>query len=74
MNIEELRKINRTAPFRPFVIRTADGETVGVPHPDFLMIPAIGETVVAVDQEGGFHIIDASHVTKVEMRKQARRK
>ena len=34
-----------------------------------MLIPPIGETVIVVDQEGGKHIVDADHITKLEMRR-----
>lgn len=68
MNMKEIRDINRTTPFRPYTVRTTDGDAIHVPHPDFMLIPPIGETVIVVDQEGGKHIVDADHITKLEMR------
>lgn len=68
MNIKELRDINRTTPFRPYTVRTSDGDSIHVPHPDFMLIPPLGDTVIVVDQTGGKHIVDADHITNLEMR------
>ncbi len=67
MSIEELRKVSRAVPFRPFTVRTSEGDGLHVPHPDFLFIPPLGETVILVDQKGGLNLLDATHITKVEI-------
>lgn len=67
MNIEELRKVNAAVPFRPFTVRTFEGGGLHVPHPDFLFIPPVGATVIIVDKQGGLNLVDATHITKVEV-------
>ena len=69
MSIKELRGINRTTPFRPYTVRTTDGDAIHVPHPDFMLVPQVSEMVIVVDQEGGKHIVDADHITKLELRR-----
>ena len=69
MNVHELRQINLANPFRPYTIRTSDGQTVHVPHPDYMLISPGGDTLVVFDQDGMLHIIDADHVSKIEMRR-----
>lgn len=72
MNVQELRQINLASPFRPYTIRTTDGQTVHIPHPDYLFITPGGHTLVAYDQDGLLHIIDTDHVSKLEMRQKGR--
>jgi hypothetical protein len=69
MSIKELREVNRATPFHAYTVRTTDGDAIRVPHPDFMLIPPIGETVIVVDQEGGKHLVDADHITKLEIRR-----
>lgn len=69
MSIKELREINRASPFHPYTVRTSEGDAIHVPHPDYMLIPPIGETVIVVDQEGCKHIVDADHITKLELRR-----
>jgi len=69
MSIKEIREINRATPFHAYTVRTSDGDALHVPHPDFMFIPPIGETVIVVDQEGGKHLVDADHITKLEIRR-----
>ena len=69
MSIKDLRGINGATPFPPYTVRTSDGDALHVPHSDFMLIPPLGETVIVVDQEGGKHLVDASHITKLELRR-----
>jgi hypothetical protein len=48
MRIEELRKAKNEQPFRPFVIRMADGREVLVSHPD-----AVAWEAPVVDEDNG---------------------
>lgn len=41
MNIEEIRTLQKAVPFEPFEIRMVDGRVFSVPHPDFILVPAI---------------------------------
>ena len=66
MSIEEIRKINQTHPFKPYTVRVSDGDALHVPHPDFLLIPPVGGTVVIVNQQGCLSLVDAAHITKLE--------
>jgi len=69
MSIKELREINSATPFHAYTVRTSEGDAIQVPHPDFMFVPPIGETVIVVDQEGGKHLVDADHITKLEIRR-----
>lgn len=72
MNVRELRQINLANPFRPYTIRTSDGQTVHVPHPDYMLIAPSGDTLVVYDQDGLMHIIDTDQISKLEMRQKGR--
>lgn len=39
MNAEDIRRIARQQPFKPFDILTVDGRKFHVPHPDFVFAP-----------------------------------
>ena len=67
MDVGRIRK-RLNGGFQPFTIQLSNGKHLHVPHPDFMLIPPIGETVIVVDQEGGKHIVDADHITKLELR------
>ena len=72
MNVQELKQINLATPFRPYTIRTSDGQTVHVPHPDYMLIAPGGDTLVVFDQDGLMHIMDTDHISKLEMRQKGR--
>ncbi len=49
MDIEGIRDVLHKQPFKPFVIRLADGRSLPVPHPDFV---ALGKRrIVVVNQD-----------------------
>lgn len=58
MKISEIIDAQKAQPFKPFMIRTADGREFFVPHPEFLFIVPAGRTVVISDTEGRLNIID----------------
>jgi len=62
LNLKPIR--DRLGPsFQPFTIRTSDGRSFDVPHPDFI---AIGRGIVSViDQEDGTHTLDALHIVSI---------
>jgi hypothetical protein len=48
MRIDELKRVKDERPFRPFVIRMADGKEVRVTHPD-----ALAWAVLEPDEDNG---------------------
>lgn len=68
MTLEEVRSVVDAAPFQSFAMHLADGESIRIPHPDFIAIPAAGRTV-AVSKEGerSYAIVDLLLVTKLEV-------
>ena len=58
MTTTELRDAIRSQPFRPFVIRTASGDDVEVPHPEFVAFSRTGRTISVALPTGGFAILD----------------
>jgi hypothetical protein len=63
---EELAAMIRAQPFRPFDIKTADGDTIHVWHPDFIMRSPRGDTAIAYDKEGHHRIINLRMVVTLE--------
>ncbi len=63
MTTEQLQRAIHAAPFKPIVIRVADGQQLRVPHPDFIA-HAPGARMAAVSTPDGiFEIIDLLLVT-----------
>ncbi len=62
MNVQELKK-RVSSGFRPFAIRTTDGQEFAVPHPEFILI---GKYSIAVlDKQGFINNLDPLHIVSV---------
>lgn len=54
-------------PFRGFGLRTAEGDLLEVPHPEFISLDPVEErTVIVWDGEGGPSMVDLELVTQLE--------
>jgi hypothetical protein len=59
MNVQKLKK-RLTGGFRPFAIRTTDGQEFAIPHPEFILI---GKYRIAVlDKQGFINNLDPVHI------------
>ena len=67
MTIGKLREVLHAEPFQPFVIRTADGRSVAVPHPDFISVSPPGRMVHVFRKDGRSEFIDLPLVTSIEL-------
>lgn len=65
MNIEAIKEVRDTSPFRPFVIRTADGKVFEVPHYDCLLVAEQGQTIIVVTPDQKFHILATDLVSSI---------
>ena len=67
MTINELRNTLTAEPFRPFIVHTAGGRSLPVPHPDFLFVTGGGRTIIINSTEDeSFTIVDLLLVTQLE--------
>ena len=73
MTIKQLREHLGMRPFHPIVVRTVSGARHPVKHPDYLLIPPVGDTFLIVEQDGTMHHIGISHVEAVETQTKAGR-
>jgi hypothetical protein len=51
MNVQELKKRVSGGGFRPFAIRTTDGQKFAIPHPEFILF---GKYSIAIRDKSGF--------------------
>ena len=58
MTTEQLQKAIHAAPFRPFVIHTADSREFLVPHPDFIAHKPGSRTAVVIQPDDSVEIVD----------------
>jgi hypothetical protein len=62
---QRIRELLRAAPFKPFVIRTADGKEYKVEHPDFVLAASDTPNVILEEPTGEVHFISALLITSV---------
>jgi hypothetical protein len=68
MTINSLRDVLHAVPFQPFTIRLADGRSVPVPHPGFVVVTGgVRTAIVASHIEDHFTIIDLLLVTQLDV-------
>jgi hypothetical protein len=66
MTSEQLRGTIKASPFRPFIIRVADGAEIPVPHPDFIMHnSATPRTAVVTMPDGTIQILELLLITRL---------
>lgn len=64
---EELRKLMHAAPFQMFYIKTTDGDTFTVDHPDFIMISRGGDMAILYPkEEAGHRVLNLRQVVSME--------
>jgi len=68
MTIERLREAYNQQPFQPFVIRVADGRGIPVVHREYMVTTPSGRTVVVVQPDDSFNIIDILLATDLEFK------
>jgi hypothetical protein len=62
-----IRELLRMIPFRPFIIRMADGREYRVEHPDFVLAAASEVPQVTIEEpDGRQHYLSALLITSIE--------
>ena len=67
MTFDRLRDFYNAQPFRPFVMRLAEGRRIPVVHRDFIMSVPSGRTVIVVQPDDTVNIVDLLLVTDLEL-------
>jgi hypothetical protein len=65
MTIDAIREARDTTPFRPFIIRTADGTAFEVSNNDSLLVAEQGRTLIVVTPDEKFHILATELVASI---------
>lgn len=65
MTIDAIKEARDTTPFKPFIIRTADGTGFEVPNHDCLLVAEEGQTVIVVTADQKFHILATELVSSL---------
>ena len=63
----EIRTALKAKPFRPFTLRTADGDTFHVSHPESMLMTPNGRTLVLVTPKSDLEIIDTIMLVSVNV-------
>ena len=66
MTIDQIRRLHREQPFKPFDIHLADGRMVAVEHPEMLAISPPGRTIGVGMPDGTIQIVDLLLVTSLK--------
>ena len=66
MSETELRAEMRKQPFQEFDVKTADGATFRVFHPDYAMISPTGESVIIFERDGHYSVVNMNLVVSLE--------
>ena len=68
MTIEQMREMNAARPFRPYAVHLADGRSLDIDHPEFLMFSRTGRTIAVSKPNDTIEIVDLLLVTSLETR------
>ena len=66
MTVAALRRLLNAQPFRPFDVKTTDGDTFRLNHPDFAMISPDETEVLCYDKDNNFRMVDMNHIVSLE--------
>ena len=67
MTTVQVRKLYEARPFKPFVMRLADGRSVRVPHPEWMSFAPSGRTVIVHQRDDSYEVIDLLLVTGLQV-------
>jgi hypothetical protein len=67
MTIDQFRATLHQTPFRPFNIRMADGRTFGVKRPDFVAQSPTGRTVIVMQNDESYSVLDLLLMSELEV-------
>jgi len=65
MTATEFRDMLKISPFRPFLVKTTDGDTHRVEHPDFALVSPANTEVVIYDKDGHFRHVAMNHIVSL---------
>lgn len=69
MTIDQIRRVHQRKPFQPFDLHLADGRSIPVRHPEFLMLLPGGRTLVVGHDDGTAETVDVLLVTILKERR-----
>ena len=67
MRMEQIQKAYRAQPFHPFALHLADGRNIRVEHPEFMALSPTGRSVLVIQPDGGYEVVDVLLVTTIKV-------
>jgi hypothetical protein len=67
MTTEQFRAMLHQQPFRPFVIRMADGRAFEVAHRDFVAVSPTGRTIIVYQDNENFSVLDLLLMSELQV-------
>jgi hypothetical protein len=67
MTTEQFRAMLHHQPFRPFVIRMADGRSFEVAHRDYVAMSPTGRTVILYQDNEDFSVLDMLLMSELQV-------
>jgi len=64
----------QTQPFSPFLVKTADGDTFRVDHPDFAMVSPHATEVIIYEKDNHFRVVSMKLIVSLESIREQMRK
>lgn len=74
MDRETLKKLYYAQPFTPFSLCMNDGRRLKVEHPEWIMIPPTGRTIMVYTTETDFSFVDLPLVESIEVSGKSKKK
>lgn len=74
MTARQFREMFKLQPIQPFLVKTTDGDTFLVHHPDFAVINAQSTEVTIIDRDGHFRFVAMNHIVSLEPVRHAAKK
>ncbi|MEM7807304.1 MAG: hypothetical protein AAF561_04260 [Planctomycetota bacterium] len=71
---DSFRDMLKAQPFRVFDVKTADGDTLRVIHPDYAMISPDGTEVILYDKDNHFRIVAMDLIVQLEPVREKKKK
>ena len=66
MRASKFREMLHAKPFRQFLVKTTDGDTFVVHHPDFAMVSPDHTDVAIFDRDNHFRLVAMNHIVSLE--------
>ena len=71
MNVNELKTLLRSTPFRQIRICLGSNKSYMIPHPEFAALSPSGETLIVFLPNGGHDVVDVPLIERVEVRRRS---